>query len=102
MTWEHEIDQLLSSPMTQIAHWVWDGQFHMIKATLLKRLVQRTFQDFGLTLMKAKVNFPSAGAVSNCKTWATFSSGEVCVTSTAPAPCIEEPQRGSINHTRWP
>ena len=32
--WEHEIDQLLRSPMSQLAHWVWYGQFQTIKATL--------------------------------------------------------------------
>ena len=98
-TWEHGIDKLRSSPTRQIAQWVWDGHFHMIKDNMLKRLVARTFQDFGPNLMKAKVNFPSAGAVSKCNTWATFYSGEVCVTSTIPVPCIEEPTKGDSSIT---
>ena len=53
-----------------------------------------TYHDYGLTLMKAKVNFPSAGAIYKCQTWATFYSGEVCVTSKVPVPCMEEPPNG--------
>ena len=91
-TWEKDIDKLISNPMGQIAYGVWGGHFHMIKAYLLKCLVGRTFQDSGLTLMKAKVKFPSAG--TKFKTWATFYSGDVCVTSAIPVPCIEEPPKG--------
>ena len=43
--------------MGQIAQGVWAGQFHMIKAYRLTCVVGRTFHDFGLTLMNAKVNF---------------------------------------------
>ena len=41
--------------------------------------------------MKAKMNFPTYGIVSECNTWATLCSGDVFVTNTVPVPCIEEP-----------
>ena len=42
--------------------------------------------------MKAKVNFPNA-VILKCNTWATFSSGQICVTSTLPVACVEGPPK---------
>ena len=101
-TWEDEMTRLRSSSMGQIAHSVWDMQFQTIKTNMLWCLIAWGFFESGLTIMKAKVKVLVRCRVHYCETWATFNSGQICVTNPHPVACVEGPQMESINRTRCP